>query len=313
MLLGKTPLITIGITCFNAEDTIARALKSARKQNWGNLEIVVVDDKSSDNSSKIIENTMNKDRRVRFYRHKENRGYPSALNTIVEHAKGEYIAFFDDDDDSEPNRLVKQYDRLHQFKKKYPDAPVICYTHRRVIVNEEENTEHFLNAIGAKTPEPQGSMVANFILWHEKANGYEWGAFGSCTMMTSKNVLQDLGFDPNFRRCSEWDFAIRIALQGGYFIAVDEPLVIQYKTQTSDKQGRKPLDYALMLRKKHQRYLLQNNVYFGSILQAYSRFYYFRDKPWRSRLCLALACLLSPTKIMADEIAKRAGRKGTRI
>ena len=59
-------------------------------------------------------------------------------------------------------------------------------------------------------------------------------------------------------------------LQGGDFIAVDEPLVIQHKTQTSDKAGRKPLDYALMLRKKHKKYLQKNHVYFGAILQAYS-------------------------------------------
>ena len=44
------PLITVGITCFNAEDTIARAVTSAFKQNWPNLEIVIVDDCSSDSS-----------------------------------------------------------------------------------------------------------------------------------------------------------------------------------------------------------------------------------------------------------------------
>jgi len=60
-----------------------------------------------------------------------------------------------------------------------------------------------------------------------------------------------------------------------------------------------------MLRKKHKKYLQKSNVYLGAILQAYSRFYYFRNKRWKSRLCLVLVCLLSPTKIMADEISKR--------
>ena len=96
-----------------------------------------------------------------------------------------------------------------------------------------------------------------------------WGSLGG-TMMAPKKVLQEFGFDPNFRRSAEWDLAIRVALQGGDFIAVDEPLVIQHKTQTSDKAGRKPLDYALMLRKKHKKYLQKNHVYFGAILQAYS-------------------------------------------
>jgi len=303
----NVPLITIGITCFNAEDTIARALESAGKQNWSNLEIIVVDDHSKDGSIQIIKEIQKKDNRIRLFCHEQNKGYPSALNTIVQHAKGEYIAFFDDDDDNETDRLSKQHKRLSLFQEEHPDDPVLCYAHRRVFVDGEEKPDAFVNAIGAKTPEPHGSMVADFILWHKKAKGYVWGEFGSGTMMAPKKVLQEFGFDPNFRRSAEWDLAVRVALQDGCFIAVDEPLVIQHKTQTSDKAGRKPLDYALMLRKKHRKYLQKNHVYLGAILQAYSRFYYFRGKPWKSRLCLALACLLSPTKIMADEIAKRTG------
>lgn len=78
-----------------------------------------------------------------------------------------------------------------------------------------------------------------------------------------KKVLKHYGFDPKFRRSAEWDLAIRVAYQGGYFIAVDQPLVIQHKTPTFDKAGRKPLDYALMLRKKHKAYLQKNKVYWG--------------------------------------------------
>jgi glycosyltransferase involved in cell wall biosynthesis len=306
-MLDNIPLITIGITCFNAEDTIVRAIESAGKQDWSNFEIIVVDDHSTDNSIEIIKDIQSKDQKVHLYRHEENQGYPSALNTIVTHAQGEYIAFFDDDDDNETDRLTKQYKRLSQFQEEHTEAPILCYAHRRVFVDGEEKQDAFVNAIGAKSPEPHGFMVADFLLWHKKATGYVWGEFGSCTMMAPKKVLKEFGFDPNFRRCAEWDLAIRVALQYGYFIAVDEPLVIQHKTQTSDKAGRKPLDYALMLRNKHKKYLQKNHVYLGAILQAYSRFYYFRGKPWKGRLCLALACLLSPTKIMTDEIAKRRG------
>lgn len=302
------PLITIGITCFNAEDKIARAIESAIKQDWPNFEIIVVDDYSTDNSIKSIEEMKHKNPKIRFFSNKENQGYPSALNTIIKHAQGKYIAFFDDDDDNETDRLSKQYRRLSLFQKKHPNTPVLCYTQRRVFIDGEERPDAFVNAIGACAPEPYGSKVANFLLWHERAKGYVWGEFGSCTMMAPAKILKKYGFDSKFRRSAEWDLAIRIALHGGYFIAVNEPLVIQNKTQTSDKAGRKPLDYALMLREKHKKYLQKNHVYLGAISLAYARFYYFREKRLKGMLWLALACLLSPTKIMVSEITKRFSR-----
>ena len=301
------PLITIGITCFNAKDTVARAIASAQRQDWPNFEIVLVDDASSDRSVQIVEEIKKQDARIRLYRHDQNQGYPSALNTIIEYAKGEYVAFFDDDDESEKNRLRKQYDRLSTFSLEHPDTPTLCYSHRRVFVDGEEKPHAFVNAIGHKAPEPRGSMVADFLLWHKKVKGYVWGQFGSGTLMASKKVLQEFGLDSDFRRSAEWDLAIRVALTGGYFISVNEPLIMQHKTQTTDKAGRKPLDYSLMLRKKHKKYLQKNGVYWGAVFQAYTRFYFFRNKVWWGRMYLVLACLASPGKIMFNEIARRIG------
>lgn len=299
------PLITIGITCFNAEDTIIRAINSAQKQDWDNYEILIVDDASDDASVKVIETAQKQDERIRLHKHSENLGYPSALNTIVKNAKGEYIAFIDDDDDHQADRITKQYRKISDFEQAHPDTPVLCYTHRKVCIDGIEKPESFVTAIGHCAPEPHGSMVADYVLWHKKEKGYSWGEFGSCTMIAPKKTLEEFGFDPNFRRCAEWDLAIRIALKGGYFISVDEALVIQHKTQTADKAGRKPLDYTLMLRKKHKAYLQKNHVYLGATLQAYARFYHFRNKYWKSRFCLALACLTSPTKILLDEVERR--------
>lgn len=302
-------LITIGVTCFNSEATIERAIQSARAQDWLNFEIVIVDDCSTDGSLEIIRNIQSKDKRVRLYCHDKNSGYPAALNTIVNNAKGDYIVFFDDDDESEANRLTYQFQMLAQFQKGRPEVPVLCYSHRRVFVDGTERPDAFVYAIGATKPEPNGYMVADYILWHNEVEPYSWGEFGSCTLMASTSVLREFVFDTKFRRCAEWDLAIRVALQGGYFISVGKPLVRQYKTQTSDKQGTKPLHYALMLRKKHKHYLRQNGVYVGAVSMAYARFYYFRKKYWAARLFLLFACLSSPSKLMLSEIKKKYKHK----
>ncbi len=306
MMKNTLPLITIGITCFNAANTILRGIESAKAQDWPDIEILIVDDCSDDGSLEIIGAAQKKDERIRLIRHAQNKGYPSALNTIIEEAKGDYIAFFDDDDDHEPDRLSKQYDRLTSFEKEHTDKPVLCYAHRRVFVDGIEKQNAFVHAIGATAPEPHGEMVADFVLWHKQEPGYTWGEFGSCTLMAAKETIERFKFDPAFRRSAEWDLAVRMALDGAYFIAVDEPLIIQHKTETDDKAGTKPLEYGLKLRKKHKAFLKKKGTYWGALCLAYARFYYFRNKRWKSRFCLALACLASPFKILPDVLEKRA-------
>lgn len=296
------PLITIGITCFNAEKSISRSIESAQKQNWQNIEIIIVDDSSTDCSVEIINSYQKEDSRITLIRQQENLGYPSALNQIISKAKGDYIAFFDDDDDNSPNRLTEQYKRLQSFNDKVKqNFPVLCYTDRKVFIDGQEKPEAYVNAIGRKAVEPNGKSIADYILWHKKEAGFQWGEFGSCTLMAKTKTLRHYHFDTKFRRCAEWDLAIRASLDGGYFIAVDKPLVIQHKTNTTDKKGSKPLIYNLLLRKKYKAYLKKQKTYLGSLCQAYTRFYYFRNRKLLSRFFLILSCLLS-YKILKEEI-----------
>ena len=97
---------------------------------------------------------------------------------------------------------------------------------------------------------------------------------------------------------------IRAALRQAHFIAVDEPLVTQHITSTADKAGKLPLEYALKLREKYRSYLEARHVYPASKAIAHSRFHYAKGRKWASRIYLALACLLSPTRVMPNEWSK---------
>lgn len=287
----KIYTITIGITCFNAQDTISRAIKSAIDQDWPNKQILIVDDGSTDNSVSQIEEIISQHDNVNLIQHNENKGYPSALNTIINNAKGEFIAFFDDDDDYPNNRLKEQFRRIQEYYQTIDNAThVFCYTHRRVFTDGVETS--FVNAIGSKPIEPNGKMVANYLLYHDKPSGYSWGEFGSGTLIAPTKTLKKYMLDPDFRRSAEWDLAVRASLDGAHFISINEPITIQHKTQTQDKSGTKPLYYSLMLRKKHKNYLKKQNAYLASVCQAYARFYYFRKKIWRSRFFTLIAKIL---------------------
>ena len=91
------PLVTIGIPTYNrAHDTLPQALASAVAQTYPNLEIVVSDNCSEDNTCEVVAGF--KDERVRYIRHPENIGANNNFNACVEHARGDYLLLLHDDD-----------------------------------------------------------------------------------------------------------------------------------------------------------------------------------------------------------------------
>ena len=304
--VSSPPLITIGITCFNAEDTILRAIRSAQKQDWPNFEIVVVDDTSTDKSTSIIEEIQKEDWRISLHHHGENRGVAAARNTIIQKAKGEYIAFFDDDDESLPERLSKQYQRLSQFQEKHLGVPVLCYCHYIHIKHGEK--ERIFMAPGYRSPEPHGEMVLDFLLWNKKQWKYTLQpTFGAGVTMASRVLLQKFSYDPQFRRVEDWDIAIRTAMARGYFISVDESLVNQYVTEAADKGGCIELKHLLMLVKKNKTYLQKRRMYWTALLHMHARFYYDfkKNNPLKRYLFLFLASVFSPKKFFFDKVAAK--------
>ena len=91
-------LASIIITCFNSQDTIERAVKSALNQDWLNKEIIVIDDHSEDLSFEILTKMSSKESSISLIRNNKNMGYPASLNKVISKSKGEFIAIFDDDD-----------------------------------------------------------------------------------------------------------------------------------------------------------------------------------------------------------------------
>lgn len=289
------PLITIGITCYNAEDTIGRAIASARRQTWSNNEIVLVDDASTDTSRALIDELVRGEPSIRVIQHPVNRGLAGALNNIVKEARGEFISFFDDDDESSPKRLEAQWSRIVNYEKANGCGLVLCYSNRNVIKRGGDRPHHIARAIGRHEPEPHGPIVADYLLGLGRDPQFAWGLFGSCTLMARRETFLRVGpFDETFRRCAEWDFAIRAAFLGTHFVAIDKPLVTTYKTPGAEKAGNVPLKFALQLRTKYKDYLRQRHVYWSSRAIAFHNFHGSKGRKWRSRAYLGLACLASP-------------------
>lgn len=92
------PRISVIIPCYNSERTVAWAITSALKQSYSDLEVICVDDGSTDATANLVREIAEKDSRVVYIRNEPNRGLGPARNVGLSVAKGEFIAFLDDDD-----------------------------------------------------------------------------------------------------------------------------------------------------------------------------------------------------------------------
>lgn len=119
----EQPLITVAVTIYNIKDYIPRSVNSVRNQTYGNLEIILVDDGSTDGSAELCDAYEKKDKRIRVI-HKKNGGPSEARNIAIEQARGEYIAFVDGDDWIDKDMYANMYLAL---KKGNADLAVCAY------------------------------------------------------------------------------------------------------------------------------------------------------------------------------------------
>lgn len=255
------PLITIGITAYNAQETISRAIESANAQSWANKEILIVDDCSQDKTVEVILKKITMIPSARLIKHTKNTGASGSRNTILKQAKGELIAFFDDDDESLPLRLETQFKKIIATEEEINSTLVLCYASgERLYPNGYKKN---LEAIGSHGQKPQGSGLADRILFYGGPSEWFYGSgTPTCSLMARKTVFDLIsGFDESFRRVEDLDFAVRCALEGACFVGCPEKLFIQYATESSDKSHDKNLEAELKLVEKHKMYLEGKNRY----------------------------------------------------
>lgn len=126
------PLVTIIIPCYNSSAFVSKAVDSILNQTYNNLEIILIDDASTDDTLKILKSF--KDPRIKLLEFLENTKKIGAVNEALKIAKGDFIAFQDSDDYSEPRRIEFQ---VGQFLA--DNTLGICFTNYRFIGDKNYN------------------------------------------------------------------------------------------------------------------------------------------------------------------------------
>lgn len=280
----EIPLVTIGITSFNAADTINFAIESALKQNWQLTELVVVDDCSQDQTPKVLEALASEYPEIRVLFNSINMGVEVSRNRILQAARGEFVAFFDDDDESLPDRIGRQLTRILEYEREHANgAMVLCHTAR--LVKYPDGSERIQPTIGQREGRraPHGIAVAKrAILGTPLEDGY--GSCPTCSQMARLSTYRAVkGFDSDFRRAGDSDLLVRVAKAGGHIVGIADPLVIQTMTNTVDKSLAAERQEALMLLEKHRDIADEKGLYDFCRRWLIIKYVWF-EQDWRSFL-----------------------------
>lgn len=189
-------LVSVIIPTHNRASMLPRAIRSVQRQTYPHLEILVIDDASTDNTADVVANF--NDPRIRYIRLEVNRGGSASRNTGIRAATGEYIAFLDDDDEWEPEKTREQLNVLQG------NDAVTCTSY----------------------PIPDNMQSMDTIKVVELGDLLEgrftWGGTG--VLLAKSYVLKQTMFDESLPRYQDWDLFIRIALK--YRIAyLNKPLL----------------------------------------------------------------------------------------
>ncbi len=124
------PLVSVIVPVYNVEDCLERCLDSLCRQNLREIEIILVDDASPDQSGEICERYAAEDGRFRVFHHTENRGLSAARNTGISYASADYLMFVDGDD-----WVHEDFCKLpYEYAVKY-QADLVMFCHQRIAKN----------------------------------------------------------------------------------------------------------------------------------------------------------------------------------
>lgn len=181
--------VSVNITTYNRSNALNRCLESVLNQSYKNLEVIVVDDHSTDGTEDVVKKHMDADSRLSYIRHQTNKGNASARNTALKKCTGHYVAFMDDDDEwIDKQKIEKQVSVFEQ--KGNENVGIVCSSVRRY-----QDGNQFHDFIMEKPSNlPLRIMIGNGIIFNS-------------TVLTKRSLMLEIGgFDTSLKQGIDSDY-----------------------------------------------------------------------------------------------------------
>ncbi len=256
------PEISVIIPTYNRSRLVERAVTSVINQTYKDLEIIVVDDCSTDNTEEVIRGI--DDERVTFIKLESNKGAPAARNEGIKASKAQYISLLDSDDEYLPNKLELQFNKFEEL----PNEIGIVYCGYFILYDSDK-------PYGKVLPRYRGSL-SDILLKHN--------CLGSPTPLIRKECFNVCGmFDESLPSCQDWDMWIRISHKYK-FDFINEPLanVYTHGDQISTNIINK-INAREILYKKYKNLVLNNPETANYLLQKLGFLYFLNGQSDKCR------------------------------
>jgi len=200
--MGK-PLVSVVIPTFDRKDFVKGAIENALDQSYENLEVIVVEDGSNCGVEKFISGLG--DHRLIYTRHKGNLKLGASRNTGMKLAKGEYIAFLDDDDRWLKNKIRLQVDMMQKYRNN--KVMIYCFN------TKERGQNRFYKIPMAARGPMVNSIFQGFLL-------------PSSSMLINRSALESIGgHSADLMSCIDHDMWMKLARNGFDMDLVEKGLV----------------------------------------------------------------------------------------
>ncbi|MGC9611137.1 MAG: glycosyltransferase [Minisyncoccia bacterium] len=231
---GNKPLVSVVIPSYNSAKYILEAVDSALGQTYQPLEIIVVNDGSTDDTEKILESYV-KTNRIRYI-YQQNKGLAGARNTGFRAAKGKYVALLDSDDLFLPKKIERQVEYLENHSE-----CDVCYC----------DLWHFFEG------KPEENLKLNYE-YHSGPDVFREllhkNFINPLSVVLRRSVLENIGyFNEKFFRSEDWEYWIKLAYRGARFCFLPE-ILARYRMRKeslsyswSDEIQRKQKELELFL------------------------------------------------------------------
>jgi len=206
------PLVSVVIPSYNRASIIKRTIMSVLDQDISDIEIVVIDDGSTDNTKQIV-NKINYPSLMYVYQ--ENKGPGAARNKGIKIANGEFIAFLDSDDLFLANKINLQLSIL----KTRSDVGLVYGAHYLIDGNGKIIHKSRVNT----------RITTEYLL-------LRWAPFVTSTILIRRSWLERINYfdeSPSLRRSEDWDLVIRLSIAGCQLVGINEPIV-KYKLHNTN-------------------------------------------------------------------------------
>lgn len=214
----EEPLISIVLPVYNGEKYLTEAIKSCLDQTYRNIELVIVNDASTDDSLIIAQNWKAKDSRIRVFSNKENLTLPVSLNVGHQKARGNYITWTSDDNLYQKDAIKSLYTTLLE---KNVDIVYSDY----IIIDEE----------GILVREARLKDIEYLLLY---------GVIGTCFLYKNEVYKRNQGYDEDLFLVEDYDFWLR-ALKHSRYYRIKNPGLYFYRNHGESLTGRMAKDSLL--------------------------------------------------------------------